>query len=49
MVEYEMVSGQLINVDKSRLFVFAKGRKDNVMIELEIRKVLTQEKYLGYP
>jgi len=49
---YERASGQTVNVQKSNV-VFAKGvpttRREEILITLDMREVLSHEKYLGLP
>jgi len=49
---YERASGQTVNVQKSNV-VFAKGvptsRREEILIILDMREVLSHEKYLGLP
>lgn len=49
---YESASGQKINCDKSSV-LFSKGVtqwvRDEITLEMDIREVLAQEKYLGLP
>jgi len=50
--DYEEASGQQVNFSKSTI-TFGRGiqqhRKDEILLELDIREILAQDKYLGLP